>query len=151
MELRAENVEKLNVGDYPGARLCKGLLLDAIEAGDKLETRVKDLETENERLKDRCEKFNEWRDSWHNMMKEAVHEIRTLRKENSKLKCLALHLFSNYFFDCYWNSKGLDPNRYLHLHEKYEEAIMSNLVRTETIYAIKRVVMEKHPLTEKKQ
>ena len=29
-----------------------------------------------------------------------------------------------------------------------EEATLSNLVRTETIYAIKRVVMEKHPLIE---
>ncbi|WP_175549711.1 hypothetical protein [Fibrobacter sp. UWH9] len=35
--------------------------------------------------------------------------------------------------------------------EADEEATLSNLVRTETIYAIKRVVMEKHPLTEKKQ
>lgn len=32
--------------------------------------------------------------------------------------------------------------------EADEEATLSNLVRTETIYAIKRVVMEKHPLTE---
>lgn len=44
MEITQENVEKLNVGDHPGARLCKGLLLDAIEAGDK-------LEEENESLK----------------------------------------------------------------------------------------------------
>ena len=45
-----------------------------------------------------------------------------LRKENKKLKCLALHLFSNYFFLCYWQSEGLDPNKYLRLHEKYNEA-----------------------------
>ena len=43
MELRAEYVEKLNVGDYPGARLCKGLLLDAIEAGDALEKELSNL------------------------------------------------------------------------------------------------------------
>lgn len=40
MKITQEAVEKLNVGEHPGARLCKGLLLDAIEASDKLEARV---------------------------------------------------------------------------------------------------------------
>lgn len=51
MIITQENIEKLNVGDYPGARLCKGLLLDAIEAGDKLEARVNELERENAKLR----------------------------------------------------------------------------------------------------
>lgn len=51
MEIRAENIEKLNVGEHPGARLCKGLLLDAIEAGDKLEAIVKQQEQRIDELK----------------------------------------------------------------------------------------------------
>lgn len=51
MIITQENIEKLNVGDHPGARLCKGLLLDAIEAGDKLEARVNELERENAKLR----------------------------------------------------------------------------------------------------
>lgn len=49
MKITQEGVEKLNVGEHPGARLCKGLLLDAIEAGDKLEARV---EQQEQRIKE---------------------------------------------------------------------------------------------------
>lgn len=49
MELTQESVEKLDVGQNEWALFCKGLLLDAIEAGDK-------LEAENERLKAELEK-----------------------------------------------------------------------------------------------
>lgn len=43
MELTQENVEKLNVAKMPDAPLCKGLLLDAIEAGDALEKELSNL------------------------------------------------------------------------------------------------------------
>ena len=43
MELTQENVEKLNVAKMPDALLCKGLLLDAIEAGDALEKELSNL------------------------------------------------------------------------------------------------------------
>lgn len=48
--------------------------------------------------------------------------IDGLRKENARLRCTALHLFSKHFFDCYWNIEGPNHIRYLHLHEKYDEA-----------------------------
>lgn len=51
MELTQEGVERLNVGENSAARLCKGLLLDAIEAGDKLEAEVKKLREEIAELK----------------------------------------------------------------------------------------------------
>lgn len=57
MEITQEGVEKLNVGEHPGARLCKGLLLDAIEAGDKLEARV---EQQEQRIKELEPQLPKW-------------------------------------------------------------------------------------------
>lgn len=51
MELTQEGVEKLDVGQHKGALLCKGLLLDAIDAGDKLEEKVEKLTKEIAKLK----------------------------------------------------------------------------------------------------
>lgn len=56
MELTQENVEKLNVAKMPDALLCKGLLLDAIEAGDKLEAENERLKGENEKLEKKLKK-----------------------------------------------------------------------------------------------
>lgn len=94
-----------------------------------IKMRNRNLQVENERLKgelemehDDCSNAKKCEVEYHKAYEKELDENVILRKENAKLKCLALHLFSNYFFDCYWNSKGLDPNRYLHLHEKYEDA-----------------------------
>lgn len=73
---------------------------------------IENLQNENERLKGELKQME--------VQDQVV--VDTLRRENEKLKCLALHLFSKYFFDCYWNSEGPDSIRYLHLSQKYGEA-----------------------------
>ena len=109
MELTQESVEKLDVGQNEWALLCKGLLLDAIEAGDK-------LEAENERLK---------------------AELQQSATNCNKLKCLALHAMSELFYyiqDKYfrdgtcalsWEEKEMLDKRggkYLNLRCKYLDA-----------------------------
>lgn len=88
---------------------------------------VKDVfKAENERikaaLKDKSQVYAEIEADHIGCINTCTQTIRKLRKENAKLKCLTLHLFSKYFFDCYWNSKGPDSIRYLHLCQKYGEA-----------------------------
>lgn len=114
MELTQENVEKLNVAKMPDALLCKGLLLDAIEAGDK-------LEAENERLKAELKQT------------EAQDQVvfDGLRKENAKLKCLILHLFGLIgFYASEWYSE-YDEERQVRravkwwkIHIKYNKAYL---------------------------
>lgn len=96
-----------------------------------------ELQAENELLKAELKKWEdrskvvkdgydgevyEWEDNYYIVTPHLNVFVKGLLKENAKLNCLALHLFSKYFFACYWNSEGLDPNKYLHLHEKYEDA-----------------------------
>lgn len=95
--------------------------------GELKQTEVQDqvvidtLRNENERLKGELEK-----DVTRKILSEHCNslqsEIKILEKRNDRLRCLALHLFSKYFFDCYWNSEGPDSIRYLHLSQKYGEA-----------------------------
>lgn len=76
MELTEENAEKLNVGNHPGALLCKGLLLDAITAGDALEAKVKNLEAEREIS-------NSYDDAWK--MAERIHELEKALESRLKV------------------------------------------------------------------
>lgn len=76
MKLTQENVEKLDVGQNDWALLCKGLLLDAIEAGDK-------LEAENERLKAENVKHREDKMTMTLKYNEVLNE---LNDENERLK-----------------------------------------------------------------
>lgn len=90
---------------------------------------LNDLNDENEKLKgelemehDDCINAKKCEVEYHKAYEKELDENVTLRKENARLKCLALHLFSRYFFDCYWNIEGPDSIRYLHLHQKYDKA-----------------------------
>lgn len=90
MELTQENVEKLNVAKMPDALLCKGLLLDAIEAGDKLEAENERLKTENAELIERA-KWNAREQRKHNdkMREENKLLLKIVRHLNYK-RCLAM-------------------------------------------------------------
>lgn len=90
MELTQENVEKLNVAKMPDALLCKGLLLDAIEAGDK-------LEAENERLKRELKQME--------VQDQVVFDA--LRKENERLKAFCNELNK----DCKWLHTDIVPDK----------------------------------------
>ena len=106
-ELEAEN-ERLK-GELEHARSYK----------HTIKMRNRNLHTENERLKAENLKHREDKIT---MALKYNEVLNYLNYENEKLKCLALHLFSKYFFDCYWNSEGPDSIRYLHLSQKYEKA-----------------------------
>lgn len=87
-ELEAENK---HLEDYIDAYQKSEAL--NIEKLDKKDKRIKELEAENERLKAEREEANSWDDSWK--MAEQITQLEkclvNARKENAKLKCLALH------------------------------------------------------------
>lgn len=98
---------------------------------DSLKAENERLKAENERLDDlRCN-FYEWRENRIEDMKEAVNEIRTLRKENAKLRCLALHAMAEWLSALLWLAgtdlgkclvPHIDVNLCVALRIKYNEA-----------------------------
>lgn len=74
LELTQENVEKLNVGDHPGARLCKGLLLDAIEAGDALEKELSNLRQDYRKISELY--ISEQNKCWH--LEARIKELESI-------------------------------------------------------------------------
>lgn len=76
MELTKENVENIGVGANANALLVKGLLLDAIDAGDALGEKVKKLEAEREIS-------NSYDDAWK--MAERIHELEKALESRQKI------------------------------------------------------------------
>lgn len=143
MELTQESVEKLDVGQNEWALFCKGLLLDAIEAGDKLEAENERLKGELKNEKYSHERIREVKDvlkaenerlKTENIMLRSAGLKQTLEheqifkdfiKENAKLKCLALHALRDLF-----DYKGHKLNyegyeiwkKYCHKYNEFDKA-----------------------------
>lgn len=151
MILTKQNVEKLDVGEHSGALLAKGLLLDAIDAGDALEEKVAKLEADLA--------------ACQNALDTAIPqgEHKSMRyKDNPRNKWIpwadvpneAQSLFYGWYWVAFWDGSVepyyWDPEGEFSTIDAdcTESASLCNLTSTNKIYAVKPMRTPQHPIQE---
>ena len=86
---------------------------------DAMETRIKELKAENERLKKKIAAYEDERKCLSETITCDANVIYNLNKENAKLKCLALHAMSYAVVSLTSNTNKFKPFR---LFVKYNDA-----------------------------